>query len=120
MNVDASEHMDFLLALVVCGLATWRISSLFVSEEGPFEMFTNIRKRCGVHIFANSDPDISIVPDNQGQLARLLSCIWCFSVWATPIVWAIYALVPIVVFVIASMVIPIVIERFLSVRSEHR
>jgi hypothetical protein len=52
----------------------------------------------------------------SGQLARLLSCVWCFSVWATPITWAVYYWIdPLPVYIVAGMVIPILLERALVV-----
>lgn len=43
-------------------MATWRISSLLVNEEGPLEIFVKLR------LFAAGYTD-------------LFTCIWCFSVW---------------------------------------
>lgn len=46
--------MEFL----ILALATWRLSSLMVNEDGPFKMFEYVR-----------------------QLPGPFECIWCFSVW---------------------------------------
>lgn len=46
--------MDLFIYILV----TWRLTSLFVNEAGPFKVFTHLRKR--VYLF---------------------TCFWCFSVW---------------------------------------
>lgn len=51
-----------LLTLLILILATWRLSSLLVNEEGPFGMFLKLR--------------LLIAP-----VTDLLTCIWCFSIW---------------------------------------
>lgn len=71
-----------VLHLVVFALATWRISSLFVSEDGPFFIFENLRTRSGIeyHLVSNRTSvtdQIKIVPDKF--FSQLLSCIWCIS-----------------------------------------
>lgn len=66
-----------LTNLVIFGLATWRISSLFVVESGPFRVFHKIRELAG------------IVHDDEGTpyqypdsfFGELLSCVWCTSIW---------------------------------------
>lgn len=59
------------LEVVVASLATWRLASLVLFENGPFQMFDRLRRAVGVY--------------NEGEvtgLAELFSCIWCLSVWA--------------------------------------
>lgn len=53
--------MDFLTLLVLI-LATWRISSLLVSEDGPFKIFARFR--------------ILII-----RFTEVFSCLWCASIW---------------------------------------
>lgn len=55
-------------------LATWRISSLFVEERGPFDIFTRVREAFGFE--HDEDGKVIVAPDNH-----LLGCVWCFSVW---------------------------------------
>jgi Protein of unknown function (DUF1360) len=67
-----------LLTLGILGLATWRISVMFVREAGPFFIFQRIREVAG--IVHDRDGEILSVPDRF--LPGLLSCVWCSSVWA--------------------------------------
>lgn len=57
-------------------LATWRLSSLLVKENGPARMFALVRERVG----ANE-------PGEMIGLAELFSCIWCMSVWAAAAIY---------------------------------
>ena len=53
------------LDLIVLGLATWRISHMFVWEDGPFNIFSKFQSWAEPCKFF------------QG----LFSCVWCLSVW---------------------------------------
>lgn len=66
-----------LFSFLVYSLATWRISSLFVNEGGPGNMFLYIREWSGIE--HDSDGNKTIIPD--GFFPSLLSCIWCSSLW---------------------------------------
>lgn len=50
--------MDYL----ILALATWRISSLLVDEDGPFKILAIIR------VYAS-------------KLTGAFECIWCMSIW---------------------------------------
>lgn len=54
-----------LVELLIYTLATWRISSLISTEEGPFNIFGKFRE---------------VLPSDS-FLENLISCIWCLSVW---------------------------------------
>jgi hypothetical protein len=64
--------------LLIFSLATWRVSSLFVSEAGPFRLFVRVREWAG--ITHDDNDDVVTIPDTLR--AGVLSCVWCFSVWA--------------------------------------
>lgn len=72
--------------LVVFGLATWRISSLIVDEDGPFLLFAKLRHAIGVRY------DEYSYPVGKNWVADQMTCIWCMSV-PVGIVWTILALV---------------------------
>lgn len=71
MTIDNVAH------IVIYCLAVWRISSLFVREAGPFQVFAKIRTLVGIEHDDNGTP--WLIPDTF--LAQLLGCVWCFSLW---------------------------------------
>jgi hypothetical protein len=52
------------IRLVLAVLATWRVTHLFVHEDGPGDIFVRLRRRLG-----------------QGFAGRLMDCFYCLSVW---------------------------------------
>ena len=66
------------MSFVIYALATWRISSMFVDEPGPFRIFVKIRELVG--ITHDSDDQVEIIP--SGFLPGIFSCVWCFSLWS--------------------------------------
>lgn len=64
-----------MTALLLGTLATFRITSLFVSEAGPFDVFGKLRDAVGVVYDDHSQPQ------GTNELAKALTCIWCASVW---------------------------------------
>lgn len=76
--------------LIIFGLAVWRISSLFVNEKGPANVFIKMRELAGI----SHDPDgnISMIPDRF--FAGVLSCVWCCSIWVSFFLTAIWLFYP--------------------------
>ena len=64
-----------LVAVVVLGLATWRLASMLATEEGPWSIFERLRRRIGIR---RGDEG---VPYAESELAKGLMCVWCNSVW---------------------------------------
>ena len=52
-------------------LAVWRLTSLLVYEEGPFEMFVKLR-------------------DLNERIKGPLNCFWCASMWVAAVVALVY------------------------------
>lgn len=75
--------------IVILGLATWRISSLLVNENGPFHVFRKIREMAGIKY---QDDFKYLVPSTF--FAELLDCVWCSSVWVSFFVAALYFVSP--------------------------
>lgn len=92
--------MSFVLLI----LATWRISNLLTSEDGPYYVFQKIRERCG---FEYDDVGSLIsYPSNH-----VLSCNWCTSFW-TAIILLIVPLVLLVPFAVSAGAI--VVDRVVN------
>jgi hypothetical protein len=60
---------------MIGALATWRLTSLFVSEAGPYDIFGKLRDWLGVY------HDDYSQAHGTNEVARALTCIWCASVW---------------------------------------
>lgn len=67
--------MAEVLRFILLSLATWRVSSLFVNEGGPGDMFARFRYWVGVRYDAQSNPY------GTTFLSTLFTCIWCLSLW---------------------------------------
>lgn len=74
--------------LTLLTLATWRISSMLVNEEGPWSIFRKLREKVGI----SEDGPIVTVPD--GMLPGVLSCVWCCSVWVAAFWLVLWVLIP--------------------------
>lgn len=77
--------MDFLLILI---LAAWRVSSLFVNEDGPFGMFAKLRAAAGINYDEYSNAYSTTF------WGGLFNCLWCFSVWVGLGLMIAYSLYP--------------------------
>lgn len=51
--------------VVVAALACWRVTSLFIREDGPLSIFMHIRS----------------LARRAGSLGAAFECPWCLSVW---------------------------------------
>jgi len=56
--------MSFWIRLVLAVLATWRVTHLLASEDGPADLVVHVRARLG-----------------NGFLGRLMDCFYCLSLW---------------------------------------
>jgi len=64
-----------VLEIVVLSLATWRLTSLLVWEDGPFEVFAKLRYFLGVRYDETSQPY------GTNWFAKGVVCPACASVW---------------------------------------
>lgn len=65
--------------IIILALAVWRVASLLATERGPYNIFGKIRQRCGVGYRTDQFGNETVITDSE--LARLISCPWCNSVW---------------------------------------
>ena len=70
---------------ILTALATWRISSLLVHEDGPFNIFKRLRKLAGLE-------NVVEIPD--GFFPGVLSCVWCASLWVGAVWTLVWWLAP--------------------------
>lgn len=63
-DLQAGTAPVFWVRFVMAVLATWRVSHLVVSEDGPWDILTRLRRRLG-HSF----------------VGRLMDCFGCVSIW---------------------------------------
>lgn len=61
--------------LLIDALATWRLTSLFHHESGPFDIYGKFRDSIGIQYNVHNEP----FGDNE--VAKAFSCMWCLSVW---------------------------------------
>lgn len=64
-----------MLELLILVMATWRLTSLLVWEDGPFDMFAKLRQFLGVRYDETSQPY------GSNWLAKGVLCPACASVW---------------------------------------
>ena len=64
-----------MIELLVLGLATWRLTSLLNAESGPYNILTRLRYLIGVRYNDHSEPY------GKNQVAEMILCTWCLSVW---------------------------------------
>lgn len=64
-----------MLDFIILMLATWRISSLLISEAGPFKILEWFRYQIGVRVDEYSQTY------GTNEFAELFTCIWCLSIW---------------------------------------
>lgn len=95
--------LDLFLQVLLTGIGGWRLASLLVREEGPWNLFLKLRDRAGVPRGAG---------EIKGFVATLLSCIWCASIWTTAALWALWAFSPEAATLPAAWAVAIAAERY--------
>ena len=86
-----------IVHFVILALATWRITSLLVDEEGPWRVFSRMRVKCGVKYNEKNEQYAT------NELAKILMCVWCASIYVGAIVVLVYIFVPASVYVFAAL-----------------
>lgn len=67
----------FVVAILALPFAVWRLSSIFVSESGPFNIMDKVRYRVGIRY--NEYNQVY----GTNTFADLFTCVWCMSVWVS-------------------------------------
>lgn len=68
------QSVQSLIEILICGLAVWRVTSLLVYEDGPFEIFVKLRAAAGVYDLGEDGKPSSF-------FGGLLNCFPCTSIW---------------------------------------
>lgn len=89
-----------LIAVVISGLAGWRIASLFLNEEGPWGIFEKVRKLIGI----KPGPVTGFLP-------TLFTCIYCLSLWVSLAAYFIYVFLPEAAMIIAAATVVILVDK---------
>ena len=71
--------------LIIAVLATWRITSLFVYEAGPWDVFSRLRELAGLEYGARGE-SVSA----KYKILEVLFCVWCLSLWVGGLFLLIY------------------------------
>lgn len=102
-----------LIDMLILSIAIWRISEILIDEAGPFDIALRIRLFAGVRYYsfeqnaegefekrfisrhqvlnANAENDLgNYLSVGDNVFARLLSCIYCASVWVGALTVGIY------------------------------
>jgi len=110
--VNPTHDPGLIWQFVAVSFATWRLSTLFVLEDGPLDVFWRIRWWIGLGRKDEFGRDA--LP--TGFLQGLFSCFSCFSVWGATALWLVYLVVPELVYLLAAMAGAAIIHRYVFVR----
>ena len=74
------------LSLILLSLAIWRLSYMFVWEDGPFDILETFREKIGVRYTVDNDRQAaSGMPLWRTTVVDVFLCVYCMSVW-----WSIF------------------------------
>ena len=94
------------LDILIIGIAAWRISVFVTSGAGPWDTMLRFRELFGVE----HDLDGNIQSSPVGGFGKLITCIWCFSLWAVAVLGAVWYLHPSTVMLFAAWGVVGIIE----------
>lgn len=90
-----------IVELIVFVFATWRLTTMVMEEDGPFDIFDHLRG------WLNVD-----VGESLRFFDRLFTCHWCMSIWCGAIVYlAPFPLAVILALSAFSIMFHILVER---------
>lgn len=89
-----------LVDITIIGLASWRVASMLVHEDGPALIFQKVRDAAGLKPGPVS-----------GFFPTLFSCMYCMSVWTTIAAFLLYLLFPVLVMLIAAMSVSLIVHK---------
>jgi len=75
-TLDGLVRHQSVVSLLMLVLACWRLTSLLVEENGPFDIFAKFRHLIGIRNIEGSK-----TPYGTNVVAEMMSCLWCCSMW---------------------------------------
>ena len=84
--------------MLIIGVAAWRVSVFVTSGAGPWDTMLRVRELFGVH----HDVDGNISSNPAAGMGKLITCVWCFSLWAVAVFGAVWHLHPPTVMLFAA------------------
>ena len=99
---------DPLLQVVAVALATWATAVTLIYKGGPGNVILLLRKRLGV--VHDEDGAPAGIPDTWP--GSVFGCVWCMSLWTTPVLYGILWAAPYVVVGIATWGAAMLLESF--------
>lgn len=75
MLINAINNLSFELALLIFGLASWRVGFFIANEDGPFSFMDTLRYALGVR-FDEYNNRIG-----KNTFADGLICVYCNTLW---------------------------------------
>lgn len=100
------------MEILIFALATWRMTSLLVSEEGPENILDQFRYKIGIRY--------DEVGETYGEnwFAEAFCCFWCASVWIAFFLLPFYLISPYILLPLAMSGGAILIERVINGQSK--
>lgn len=105
------HEWELVARALLVGLAGWRVASLLVQEEGPFDIFSRLRALAG-----HSDTEATLDPEHwlRRFFYTLLGCVWCTSVWVIPAMWVLFEVSPTAAGIFAAMTVAVTVQQYVS------
>ena len=102
-------ELELLIRALLVGLAGWRVASLLVQEDGPFEVFTRLRKLAG----HDEVEVLTMEPEHwfKGFFYSIFGCVWCMSIWTVGGAWWLWEASPAAVALGAASAVAILVQR---------
>lgn len=97
---------------VLIGLGAWRLASLMLNEDGPFDIFIRLRKFI--------EPPPGELTSIQVQILKIFNCIWCATVWTALLLFLVWLITPWPVVILAGMTIAVLVEEVINNAGKHQ
>jgi len=98
-----------MIDLLLLTLATWRITSLLYTEDGPYFTFARLRQRLGIYYDEYGKRQATT------EIGKAFNCPACLSVWIGGAIALSYIIIPAWLYLpLALSAGAIIVERYVS------